>query len=167
MFGFAPTRGELRDFSGESTFHEMSGARRGSPYDFAVYQADGGLTALFEAKLRFHADVGWARAWRSATLEGRVPADVHTFLVLPDRVFGWPPGAPPSAEPEWSIDAAPLLGPYFTRLKIPVSEAHPSVFESIVGLWLQDLVHGDVDAPELSTLLHTLRGGEVVAQVAA
>jgi hypothetical protein len=76
-----------------------------------------------------------------------------------------------SASPDWAFDAGPWLAPYFARLKIPVTEVHPHVFEAIVGLWLRDLVRGELsesgDTANARSLLDVLRGGEVVQQVAA
>ncbi len=76
-----------------------------------------------------------------------------------------------SAAPDWTLDAGPLLAPYFARLKIPVAEVHPHVFEEIVAFWLRDAVQGAMPDGSIiegaEGLLDALRGGEVVQQVAA
>jgi hypothetical protein len=148
------------------------GSRQRFPYNFAVYDSRGHLSALVEAKLRFGRDVSWAIAWHAISMEGvERPADANVVMILPDRIYAWRPGAGPSASPDWTLDAEPLLEPYFTRLKIPVAEVHPHVFERIVGLWLQDVVEGELPGTSgiegAEGLFDALRGGEIVEQAAA
>jgi hypothetical protein len=127
---------------------------------------------LLEVKRRFGTDSSWARAWHAIVVE-RVErtADANIVLVTPDRIYAWRPGAGVSANPDWTFDAEPWLAPYFARLKIPVTEVDPHVFEEIVGLWLRDIVRGELpegsDAGSPGGLLDALRGGEVMEQVAA
>lgn len=141
-------------------------------YDFAVYDDHGRLSAVLEAKRRLGTDLAWARAWHATAVERMVqPVAANVVLVVPDRIYAWRPGAGPTADPDWSLDAEPWLEPYFTRLEIPVAEVDPKVFEAIVELWLQDVVQGQLPTgghtQPARGLLDALRGGEVVTQVAA
>jgi hypothetical protein len=99
------------------------------------------------------------------------PVEASVVLFAPDRVYIWRPGADEASQPDSTFEAGPWLAPYFTRLKIPANEVDPRVFEEIVGLWLQDVVLGELpdgrDAGSAAPLLDALRGGEVVQQVAA
>jgi hypothetical protein len=148
------------------------GARGKFRYDYAVYDDEGRLVALLEAKRQFGTDPSWARAWHAMMAERMDrPADVNVVLVAPDHIYAWRPGADASANPDWTFDAGPWFAPYFKRLKIPAREVAPSVFEAIVGLWLRDVVEGELpegsDVGGARDLLEALRGGEVVQQVAA
>jgi hypothetical protein len=151
----------------------MSPEQRGRlQYDFAVYDSQGRLSALVDAMRRFERDSSWAVAWHAMALERMgQPVEANVVVVMPDRIYAWRPGASASAAPDWTLDAGPWLAPYFARLKIPVAEVHPHVFEEIVAFWLRDVVQGEL--PEDSSvegakgLLDALRGGEVVQQVAA
>jgi hypothetical protein len=148
------------------------GPRERFPYDFAIYDSQGHLSVLVEAKLRFGKGESWAVAWHAISMErADQPTDANVVLILADRIYAWRPGAGASAKPDWTFDAAPLLAPYFTRVKIPVAEVHPQVFEQIVGLWLRDVVEGESPTPSgvegAEDLFDVLRGGEVVEQVAA
>lgn len=151
----------------------MSSASQGRfRYDFAVYDSQGQLSALVEAKRRFRTDPSWAREWHAGTVKRmNRPVEASVVLFAPDRVYVWRPGAGEAAPPDATFDAGPWLAPYFTRLKISANEVAPSVFEEIVGLWLQDVVLGEL--PDGSTvgsagpLFDALRGGEVVQQAAA
>jgi len=148
------------------------GSQNRSRYDFAVYDRQGRLSAVVEAKRRFGTDESWARAWHAAVVDNTEhPAAANVVLFAPDRVYVWRPGAGRSASPDWTFEAGPWLAPYFARLKIEVKEVDPHVFEAIVGLWLQDVVHGGAPAGNASGsaehFLDALRGGEVVQQAAA
>ncbi|MCK6586720.1 MAG: hypothetical protein HUU21_12270 [Polyangiaceae bacterium] len=148
------------------------GPRRGFLYDFAVYDGQGRLSALVEAKRRFGTSPSWARKWRAAILEDMArPPNTTTLLVAPDCIYVWRPGADASANPDWTLDARAVLAPYFARLKIAPTEVDPQVFEAIVGLWLWDVVQGDllerIDVGSVRELFDALRGGEVEEQVAA
>ncbi len=96
------------------------------------------------------------------------PINVPTFLVLPEHIYRWEAGAPQDTAPSAAINAAPLLGPYFKRLDIDISEVHPETFETIVGMWLDDYARGDrSQADDAQESLAPLIGGEVVPGVAA
>jgi hypothetical protein len=141
-------------------------------YDFVIYDDRGHLAAVLEAKRRFGTDPQWARAWHQTLVENKdQPAGVSVALVTPELIYAWRPEAGASAAPDWVLDAAPQLGPYFTRLRIPVGEVHPHVFEQIVGMWLRDVVQREppdaADTAGGGGLLDLLRGGHVVEQEAA
>lgn len=150
----------------------VSRSRGRLPYDFAVYDSHGQLFALVEAKRRFGTTPSWAREWHEIVMDRTDQlVDANVVLVTPDRVYVWRPGVDEFAAPDSSFDAGPWLAPYFTRLKIPVHEVDPYVFEQIVGIWLRDITEGKLTdsgtAENASTLLDGLRGGEVVEQIAA
>ena len=140
--------------------------------DFAVYDRQGRLSALVEAKRRFTTDPAWAREWH-ATMVRRMhqPLEANVVLFALDRVYIWRPGADSAAQPDLIYEAGPWLAPYFRRLKISASEVDPRVFEEIVRLWLQDAALGELpdgsDVGRAGALLDILRGGEVVQQAAA
>lgn len=154
----------------------ISGMAKGSrtrfQYDFAVYDDHGRLSAVLEAKRRFGTNSSWAQAWHKAIVENmEQPAGASVALITPERIYAWRPGASAVAEPDWVLDAVPWLTPYFSRLKISATEAHPHVFEQVVGMWLRDVVQRGlpegVDAGGGGGLLDALRGGQVVEQDAA
>jgi hypothetical protein len=141
------------------------------PYDFAVYDRDGHVVALFEAKRRKDTDRSWATAWHETIARTATGATAATVvLVALDRVYGWRPHAEATASPDWSEDARSILHPYFERLRIEPSKVAPSVFETVVGMWLRDLAGGwTPEAPvtnEARDLISAIRDGEVVEQVA-
>jgi hypothetical protein len=136
-----------------------------------VYDSYGQLLALVEARRRFGTTPSWAREWHEVVMEpADRPINATVWLVAPDRVHVWRPGADKSAPPDWTFEAEPWLDPYFTRLKIPPHEVAPHVFAQIVGLWLRDVSDGalphDATAEPAMALLSGLRGGDVVERQA-
>ncbi|HEX4416426.1 MAG TPA: hypothetical protein VH165_00945 [Kofleriaceae bacterium] len=150
----------------------ISESRRRFSYDFAVYDSRGQLSALVEVKRRFGTTPSWAREWHATMMDRRDKSiDANMVLVAPDRIYVWRPGANRSAPPDSIFEAGPWFAPYFARLRIPVREVDPHVFEQIVGLWLRDVVQGELPASSTaenaSALFTGLRGGDVVERVAA
>lgn len=141
-------------------------------YDFAVYDDHGRLSAVLETKRRFGTDSSWAQAWHKTLVENmEQPPGTSVAVITPERIYAWHPGAGPTAAPDWVLEAAPWLAPYFSRLKISVSEVHPHVFEQVVGMWLRDVAQRELpegaDAGSGGGLLALLQGGRVVEQDAA
>lgn len=150
----------------------VPGPRHPFPFDFAVYDAKGQLAMLIEAKSRKQIDRAWARQWQeliSQRMDSPAPAVI--MLVTPERVYGWRRGAEPASEPDWEIDARPLLAPYFAQLRASASSIRGGLFEELVLLWIRDVAFSEAppapsrDADE--ELMGPLRGGEIVPQVAA
>jgi hypothetical protein len=150
----------------------VKGSRTRFRYDFAVYDDDGRLAAVLEAKRRFGTDSPWAQAWHETLVENMdQPAGASVALVTPERIYAWRPGAGAAAKPDWVLDAVPWFAPYFSRLKISAAEVHPHVFEQVVGMWLRDVAQHELptgaDVGGGGGLLDVLRGGRVVEQDAA
>jgi len=58
-------------------------------YDFAVYDREGRLSALVEAKRRFRTDLSWAREWHASTVRRmNRPAEASVVLSAPDQITG-------------------------------------------------------------------------------
>lgn len=80
--------------------------------------------------------------------------------------YGWKGQERSKDEPDADANAETILGPYFRRLRLTPRSVEPSVFESVVELWLRDLVDGaQVPGPEWSTVFSpSLEGAELVVQ---
>jgi hypothetical protein len=141
-------------------------------YDFAVYDRVGHVAVLLEAKRRVATDPSWAREWHAMVVDRMAgPNEATIVLIALDRVYGWRPGAEPSAAPDWTVDAREMLKPYFDRLRMDPKTIEPRVFEEIIGLWLRDVAEGKVSDETLvgdaREFIRAIRDGEIVEQVAA
>jgi hypothetical protein len=145
--------------------------------DFAVFNEQGELTAVAEAKKKSNIDYKWATAWFSNYLShqgGLAPAFV--LLATPDKLYLWKqPSETTSPEPTAVADAQRLFAGYLQRSAHGVSELSSSTFELVVGAWLNDLsqhVWMPIEPDEVTALVETglfdaVENGRVVADVAA
>jgi hypothetical protein len=128
--------------------------------DLAVYNRDGELALVVEVKKKFNASREWAtRLRRNILAHGVVPQAKFFLLALPDRFYLWKAGDPADdvGEPEYVIDPAPILQPYFDRLGISAEELSGQSFELLIALWLNEVMHsgqGRVDLDSLQSWLY-------------
>lgn len=119
--------------------------------DFVVTSRDGRVVLVVEAKRRANASREWATQMRhNLSAFGAVRDAPYFLLALPDKFFLWKhPPALQAAPPDYEFDARPALKPYLELLHYPVEELSPTSFESVVRLWLEDLVreHGGSKPP--------------------
>lgn len=145
--------------------------RRQLPYDFAVYDELGQLSVLLETNARAALNRTWAKEWHELATKsaGTTPPAVIVLVTL-DHIYGWRRGAEAPADPDWQIDARPLLRPYFQSLKIRDTDVDPGTFDEIILMWIRDISLGDAATDllprENRALLEPLRGGEIVRQEA-
>lgn len=121
----------------------MAGTNSAPGFDYRISDPHGHTLAWVEAKRRFGTDDEWAKAWRRHVLEYFPSSDERLLLVLPDRVYGWGE-SDPDALPSFSMDARPVLAPYFERLGIEPENIRPMAFEMLVSWWLSDLLNDAV-----------------------
>lgn len=141
--------------------------------DFIVRSPDDRVVLVVEAKRRTNASREWAAQMRRNLSAYGVVRDAPYFLLaLPDKFFLWKhPPALQAVPPDYEFDARPALRPYLELLRYPVEELSPASFESIVRLWLEDLVRED--GGNGARWLHAtgldeqLRNGVVTAPAAA
>jgi hypothetical protein len=145
--------------------------------DFAVFNEQGELTAVAEAKKKSNVDRNWATAWFRNYLAHQ-PRSRPAFVLLatPDKLYLWKrPSEATSAEPTAVADAQRLFAGYLQRSTHGVSDLSGLTFELVVGAWLNDLsqhVWLPIAPDEVSALVETgffdaVENGRVVAGVAA
>lgn len=146
--------------------------------DFALYDSDGRLVGLVEAKARFGRSAEWAtQLRRNLIVDAGLKPTPFFLLVTPDHVYPWQDAGPqPGVPPTLTIDARPMLTPCAPSGALQADSIDPLTFEMIVGRWLQDLSFPDDDGtrvrtvpPELadSGLLDRINCGGVVYKEAA
>jgi hypothetical protein len=75
-------------------------------------------------------------------------------MITPDRVFFWKDvtAVPEIIPPTWTVDALPLLNPYYSLLGVTPGDVDREVFRDIVHMWISDLENlrpGGSVGPEL------------------
>jgi hypothetical protein len=110
--------------------------------DFVIRTQDNQVLLIVEAKKRINASAEWAAQMRRNLIaHGALPPTPYFLLALPDKFFLWkqPPSAP-AVLPDYEFDAEEVLRPYLDALRSPLHELSETSFESVVRLWLEDLV---------------------------
>jgi hypothetical protein len=140
--------------------------------DFVVQSPDQRIVLVVEAKKRANATAEWAAQMRrNLAAHGALPSAPFFLLALPDKFFLWKqPLSTQLALPDFEFDAEEILRPYLESLHTPLSEMSGRSFESVVRLWLDDLVRdGALDQPgwlHASGLDAQLRDAVVTSQAA-
>ena len=108
---------------------------------------------------------------------GQLPDAAFFLLALPDRFYLWRNGADTSsaAQPDYSVDARPLLAPYLERSGVSSAEIGERGLELVLSSWLEKLVRWQDDfklseSEEWlceSGLLDRVKGGRIEVQALA
>ena len=117
-----------------------------SRLDLAVYNHDDELVLIVEVKTKLDASREWAtRLRRNILAHGILPSAKFFLLALPDRFYLWKDAGNNLAEiePTYTIDARPILTPYFEQAGVAPDQISGVSFELIVSSWLSELVHSD------------------------
>lgn len=143
--------------------------------DIAVYDKDGRLQLLVEAKGKRDASKNWAAKFRrNMYVHGQLPRVPYFLLALPDRFYLWKDTENPYeiVDPQYSIDPASSLTPYFELASGPPLSATGSELELALSSWLDKLTSAYGEAVPASDeqwlrrsgLLEAVRGGRVEVQ---
>lgn len=145
--------------------------------DFAVFDQNGQLAVVAEAKNKRGADRQWASEWfRNFLARQHSPAPPFVLLATPEAFYLWKrTEKAESFEPTAAPDARRLFASYLPSSELDISNIAGSTFEFIVGAWLDDLTHGlwQPSAPEErqafadSGLIEAVENGRFVTDVAA
>src|SRR5580658_1051100 len=121
-----------------------------SHIDFIAYDSDGHPILLAEAKSRKGTSEHWAARLRSNMLShGSLPWAKYFLIATPERMYLWNQERNQERKqggidlavvpPEFTIDAAKELRPYFQKLRQEPSDIGPEAFELLVLTWLTDI----------------------------
>ncbi|HEX8451175.1 MAG TPA: hypothetical protein VF647_03705 [Longimicrobium sp.] len=115
--------------------------------DFVVRAPNEGLVLAVEARNRPNASPEWAAEMRhDLAVRGFLPDAPFFLLALRDHFFLWK--QPPLLQlvpPDYQAPTREVLRPYLENLRTPLHEFSKVGFEAVVGLWLDDLVHGTLN----------------------
>jgi hypothetical protein len=100
---------------------------------------------------------------------GLLPLAKYFLIATPERLYLWNQEHPDQADaaPEYSIDAAKELLPWFRRLSLEPSDIGPEAFELLVHAWLNGIARSgegtgqNVAAPWLAELTGSLQQARI------
>ena len=121
-------------------------ARWDARWDLAVYNRDNQLVLVVEIKNKLNASSEWAAQLRRNILaHGTFPKAPYFLMVFPDRFYLWTAADAQldQSEPTYTIDARPILQPYFEQAGVAANQISGQSLELIVASWLGETIHSE------------------------
>ncbi|MBW4462107.1 MAG: hypothetical protein KME47_17970 [Nodosilinea sp. WJT8-NPBG4] len=148
-------------------------------WDLSVTDRNGKLALVVEVKGKTNASPAWAAALRRNILaHGILPNAPYFLMAFPDKFYLWVDAEahPEQSDPTYTIDAHPILQPYFDKAGVTADQISGQSLELIVASWIGELLHSK-QAPETfdkslqwlveSGLNNALSGGKFEHEAAA
>ena len=115
-----------------------------SDWDLSVANRQGQRVLGVEVKRKIEASPAWAARLRQNILaHGTFPKTPYFMMVFPDRLYLWARDEAQldRSEPTYTIDARPILQPYFERADVTAEQISKQNLELIVAAWLGEMLH--------------------------
>lgn len=115
-----------------------------SGWDLSVDNRNGQLALVVEIKRKTNVSPEWAAKLRRNMLaHGTFPKAPYFLMVFPDKFYLWSDAEAyqDQSEPTYTIDAAPILQPYFARAGVTAEQISGESLELIVSSWLGEIMH--------------------------
>jgi len=153
--------------------------RPDSGWDLSVDNRNGQLALVVEVKRKINVSPAWvAKLRRNILAHGTFPKAPYFLMVFLDKFYLWSntEACQEQSEPTYTIDASPILQPYFERAGVTSDQISGASLELIVTSWLGEIIHSDqlpenIDASQQwlidSGLYAALVGGKLEHGLAA
>lgn len=150
-----------------------------SGWDLSIDDRNGQLALVVEVKRKMNASAEWAAKLRQNILaHGTFPKAPYFLMVFPDKLYLWSNADiyTNEGQPTYTIDASPILQPYFDRVGIPVDQMSSDSLILVVMSWLAEILHADQRPDSIDTtqkwliesgLYDALAGGKFEHEAAA
>lgn len=129
-------------------------SKEDSNWDLSVDDRSGQRMLVVEVKTKRNASPEWAaRLRRNILAHGTFPKAPYFLMVFPDHFYLWT-GADDQlkqSEPDYSIDARPILQPYFEQAGVSEDKISGESFELIVASWLGRIIHASEPLEDTDT----------------
>lgn len=148
-----------------------------SGWDLSIENRNGQRILDIEVKTKLNASPEWAARFRSNILaHGTFPKAPYFLMVFPDRFYLWTDADAQSeqSEPTYTIDARPILQPYFERAGVTAEQISDQSLELIIESWFWAIIYSEKSPAELdesqkwlvdSGLYNALAGGKFEYEV--
>jgi hypothetical protein len=128
-------------------------------WDLSIKDRNGQLVLVVEVKRKTNASPDWAAAFRCNILaHGIFPTAPYFLMVFPDKFYLWANTEthPDQTKPTYTIDARPILQPYFERAGVRADQISGQSLEIIIASWLGEIMYSDQSAEALDSSLYWL-----------
>lgn len=137
-------------------------------WDLLVEDRNGQLALAVEVKSKTNISPQWAARLRSNILaHGTFPEAPYFLMVFPDKFYLWTDAQAnrERSEPTYTIDASPILQPYFERAGVRGEQISSQSLELIIASWLAEIIHSE-KCPENVEMRHWLIDSGLYAAIA-
>jgi len=113
-------------------------------WDIAVFDRREQIVLAVDTRNLRHKGAEWAEGLHRHLAEyDNLPTSPYFLLAMPDRFYLWSNGIgrDDNHAPDYVINSAPLLRPFFEGITIDENEIDRHSFEMIVFSWLAQYVH--------------------------
>jgi hypothetical protein len=113
-------------------------------WDLSIQNRNGQRILDIEVTTKLNASPEWAAQFRRNILaHGTFPKAPYFLMVFPDRFYLWTDADAQSeqSEPTYSIDARPILQPYFQRAGVAAEQISSQSLELIIESWFWEIIH--------------------------
>jgi hypothetical protein len=152
--------------------------RTDSRWDLSVNNRAGQLILAVEVKRKTQASPAWAAQLRCNILaHGTFPQTPYFLMAFPDKFYLWaePDSHLEQSAPTYTIDAQPILEPYFQGAGLTTDQISAQSLELIISSWLSEIIHTEklenIDSSQqwlIDSGLHAaLVGGRLEYEIAA
>ncbi|MDP8964446.1 MAG: hypothetical protein M3O33_10775 [Cyanobacteriota bacterium] len=115
-------------------------------WDLSIHNRNGQRIIDIEVKTKLNALPEWAARFRRNILaHGTFPKAPYFLMVFPDRFYLWTDADAQSeqSKPTYTIDARPILQPYFERAGVTAEQISDQSLELIVASWLGTIIYSE------------------------
>ena len=115
-------------------------------WDLLVDDRNGQLALAVEVKSKTNVSPQWAARLRGNILaHGTFPEAPYFLMVFPDKFYLWTDAQADRepSEPTYTIDASPILQPYFERAGVRGEQISSQSLELIIASWLLEIIHSE------------------------
>jgi hypothetical protein len=128
-------------------------------WDLLVDNRHGQRVLAVEVKRKTNASPEWAANLRHNILaHGTFPEVPYFLMAFPDKFYLWSDAEVYQAQslPTYTIDASPILQPYFERSGVTADQISGDSLELIIRSWLGEIIHADQPSQNLDAAQHWL-----------
>ncbi|MDJ0677939.1 MAG: hypothetical protein QNJ36_21570 [Calothrix sp. MO_167.B42] len=117
-------------------------------WDLLVYNRDNQLILVVEVKRKTNVSTEWVAKFRRNLLaHGIFPQAPYFMIALLDKFYLWTTNAGADfellSEPNYIIDARPILKPYFEKAGIKAEKISEKSLEIIIISWLGEIMYSE------------------------
>ncbi|MDY7015706.1 MAG: hypothetical protein SVX43_19360 [Cyanobacteriota bacterium] len=117
--------------------------RLDSRWDLLVENSDGRIILAVEVKRKNNVSPEWAAQFRHNILARGIfyPKTPYFLMAFPEQFYLWTDAE--AYEPNYTIDARPILQPYFERAGVTAERISGQSFVLIIASWLEEMIHAE------------------------